>query len=158
MGLVIAGLVLVAIGAVVAERYFLPERAMRVSQAAPEGAVALKQGTFEGAGDGAHHVSGRVQVLQADGAYYLRFEEYDQTQGPDVFVYLTQSADARSTSEVESGLRVLIEGGADGGESTKEGDFQQRLPDGFDPSRYDGVVIWCDQFNVLFGRAALAGA
>jgi hypothetical protein len=52
-------------------------------------------------------------------------------------------------------VKVRIEGGADGGESTKEGSFNQRLPESLDPSAYSGVGVWCDRFGVPFGYASL---
>lgn len=145
----------------VADAFFLPEASSEGAghtDFETEDVEALKAGAFEGA-DSAHHVSGTVQVLRVADAHYLRFQDYEQTQGPDVYIYLTPAADPDSTSEVEGqGLRVLVEGGADGGESTVEGDFDQRLPEGFDPTRYQGVAVWCDQFNVLFGSATLQPA
>lgn len=146
---------LVVVGVAVGNAYFFPERATQVDEAAPKGATELKRGTFEGAGDGVHHVSGTIRVLRTESGHLLRFENYAQTQGPDVFVYLTTMERPEARTDVESGLRVLIDGGADEGESTKEGNFQQALPADFDPATYHALAIWCDRFNVLFGRAAL---
>lgn len=157
LGGTVAGVM--AVGAVLAAPLFLPEKAQRVNEAMPQGATegtVLKQGTFEG--KTGHHVSGTVKIVRIGNEHYLRFEDYQQTQGPDVFVYVTPGADPDSKSEVKAGLRVLIEGGADGGESTKVGNFHQKLPDGFDPSPYNGVGIWCDRFSVAFGAATLSNA
>ena len=35
------------------------------------------------------------------------------------------------------------------------GDQSYRLPKDFDPSRYQSVGIWCEEFGVLFGAAQL---
>lgn len=152
---VAAALLVVAVLAVVADRYFLPEGSDRVDEdlAEPEAATVLRSGTFQG--DTGHHVSGTVELIELNGTHYLRFQDYEQTSGPDVYVYLTEQGDTDDADEVEAGLRVLIDGGRDGGESTKVGNFLQRLPSDFDPARYNGVTIWCDQFNVRFGYAEL---
>ena len=154
---VVALLVVVA-GGVVAERYFLPERSTQVNAAGDLNASAsiLATGTF--AGQTGHQVSGTVSVVEDGGTHYLRFENYEQTQGPDVFVYLTPSATPEASADVAAGERVLIDGGADGGESTKEGTFVQALPEDVDPTQYRGVSIWCDDFGVPFGSATLERA
>lgn len=151
-----AGLAALAVVAVLAYPVFAPKPSTTVQQDAPAGAVAVASGTFQGAGDGIHHASGRVSILRDGEAYLLRFEGYQATDGPDVYFYLTRAPAARTTEEVESGLRVLVPGGAADGEATLRGDFHVPLPQGFDPATWQGVVAWCDQFNVLFGSAALA--
>lgn len=153
---VVAIVILIA-GVVVINEYFLPETAVQVDE--PQSgnstttAELIKVGEFSG--KTGHHVSGTVKILRDDQGYYLRFENYEQTQGPDVFVYLTPAEDPDTSNEIGNGIRILIDGGAEGGESTKVGNFNQRLPDGFDPSRYNGVGIWCDDFSVPFGAATL---
>ena len=152
-------IVLLAGGFVLAQTFFLPEKATKVDEAMPlsmDSTSVVKTGTFSG--KTGHHVSGTVKVIQMGNDYYLRFENYEQTQGPDVFVYVTPSPDPDSRSEIDAGLRVLVDGGADGGESTKTGNFNQKLPPNFDPAMYEGVGIWCDNFSVPFGSAVLGPA
>jgi len=148
-------IVLVGAGVVVADEFFLPEQATQVDGADSlnSSAEVLTTGTFSGATG--HSVSGTVSVVQDGDGYALQFENYSQTQGPDVFVYLTPAGDPTAGSEIEAGRKILIDGGADGGESTKEGTFTQRLPDDVDPSEYGGVGIWCENFGVPFGSATL---
>ncbi|MFC7227729.1 DM13 domain-containing protein [Salinirubellus salinus] len=119
----------------------------------PEGAVVLSEGRFEG--KAGHDVSGRVQLVELDGEHYLRFVDYDQEQGPDVFVYLTPAEDPDTGAEIAAGRRILVDGGADGGESTVEGTFLQRIPGDVDPADYRGVGVWCDRFRTPFGAATL---
>lgn len=153
--------VLKGVGAVVgvgvvgltANELFAPERSTAVVEAEEPLGTPLKRGEFVGKTN--HRVSGTVTLYEDDEGFFLRFEEYEQTQGPDVFVYLTPAADPETTSEVRAGVRVLIDGGADGGESTKEGTFTQRLSAALDPTGYMGVSIWCDRFSVPFGAATL---
>ncbi|WP_458207051.1 DM13 domain-containing protein [Haladaptatus sp. NG-SE-30] len=155
--LLLVGLTVIGVLAVgyAVSGYFLPEQSTIVDEpAASDGsAQVLKQGSFSG--KAGHQVSGTVSLHQDADGYYLRFENYQQTQGPDVYVYLTEASDPDTNAEIRAGQKVLIDGGAEGGESTKEGTFTQRLPADLDPARYDGVAIWCDRFSTPFGSAPL---
>lgn len=101
----IVGLVAVAaVSGFVAYHFFAPESARQVDQDFPptatsNGAAAAPQAIKSGAlKDGApgHSVSGSVVVFRAsDGSHFLRFEDYSQTQGPDVFLYLTPKPTSR---------------------------------------------------------------
>ncbi|WP_396610401.1 DM13 domain-containing protein [Haloferax sp. S1W] len=154
LGLVGGGAAVAVGGAAVAE-LFLPEQATRVTdEEPPESATPLSRGSF--VGKAAHEVSGTVTLARDSEGYILRFEDYEQTQGPDVFVYLTPDPDPDTKAAVSAGVKVLIDGGEDGGESTKLGTFVQRLDDVGDPTRFRGVAIWCDRFSVPFGAATLA--
>jgi hypothetical protein len=139
--------------------WFVPEGTDSVQEPLPDGMEredfgVVKSGEFQD-GDGSHHASGSVKLLQEGAYYYLRFENYEATSGPDVYFYLTEQANARSTSDVESGMKLLTPGGRDGGEATKRGAFNIPLPADFDPSKWNGITLWCDDFNVVFGTAEL---
>lgn len=146
---------LIAVAWVVASRYFLPEGATRVDEAKPAAneSDVLATGAF--AGKAGHDASGTVVLLRMGGEYWLRFENYQQTQGPDVFLYLTPSPDPDTRDEIEAGRRILIDGGAGGGEMTKVGNFNQKLPADVDVSLYHGAGVWCQRFGVPFGSAPL---
>ncbi|HEX9817227.1 MAG TPA: DM13 domain-containing protein [Candidatus Thermoplasmatota archaeon] len=149
---------------------FLPEKTQNLSEAAPgagEGtgasgmpgdtmmnATVLSEGTW--GGKAGHSASGHVELLRVGEQYYLRFEDFEMTSGPMVYLYLTPSADGDTEAEIDAGVRILIDGGADGGEATKRGTFNQILPAGLDITKYHGVAAWCDDFSVPFGTAALA--
>jgi hypothetical protein len=140
--------------------WFVPEGTDSVQEALPGGMAledfaVVKAGEFQD-GDGSHQASGSVKLLQEGSNYYLRFEGYDATPGPDVYFYLTEQANARSTDAVEEGLKLLTPGGRDGGEATKRGKFNIPLPADFEPARWHGITVWCDDFNVIFGTAELA--
>ncbi len=113
----------------------------------------LKQGSF--VGQTGHTVKGDIKVIEVNNENYLRFENYEQTQGPDVFAYLTPSESPNTREEIEESKKIRINGGPDGGEIVKEGNFNQKLPSDIDPSKYKGVAIWCDEFSVPFGYASL---
>lgn len=66
--------------------FFLPEQSTQIEASpADEAAEVLKRGTF--VGTAGHDVAGTVLLLRDDEGLYLRFENYSQTQGPDVSVY-----------------------------------------------------------------------
>jgi hypothetical protein len=148
-------LFVVALAVVGPSDFFLPERATAVDEGdLPAGTEVLKRGTF--VGTNGYDVSGEVTLLRDAEGLSLRFENYDQTQGPDVFVYVTPDGTPETSGEVRAGTRVPIDGGADDGESTKVGTFTQRLPDGVTAADVNGVGIWCERFATAFGYATLA--
>lgn len=160
VALLAAGGVLAAAVAFAAWMWFLPEGSTTASENLPDefrAAAVVATGTFRG-GDAAHHTGGSVSLLRAaDGSSILRFENYTQTDGPDVYVYLTEGTMPDGTADVEgAGTRLLVPGGAEGGHSTVRGDFNVPVPAGVDVTKYKAVAIWCDRFNTLFGYAPLA--
>lgn len=156
-GVVALVVLLVGVAVIGPSDFFLPEESTRVGETPASGDVeVLKRGTF--VGTAGHEVTGTVLLVRADGELALRFENYSQTQGPDVFVYVTPSSTPDTRSEIDAGTKVLVDGGADGGESTKEGTFTQRLPEGVTPEDVGGVGIWCERFATPFGYAELSAA
>ncbi len=136
--------------------FFLAERSTQVEETpVDEGAEVLKRGSFVGAAG--HDVSGTVLLMQDADGLFLRFENYSQTQGPDVFAYVTPASTPDTKTEITAGTKIRIDGGADDGEITKEGTFTQRLPDGVSATDISGVGIWCERFATPFGYAELSG-
>jgi len=121
-----------------------------------DGATVLKRGEFVGK-DG-HDCSGVVELARDDEGYFLQFTDYEQTQGPGVYCYVTPEPDPDTGAAIDAGTKVLIDGGAEGGELTKTGTFAQSLPDEADPEAAQGVASWCEDFSVPFGAATLEDA
>jgi hypothetical protein len=139
--------------------FFLAERSTQVDESNPDlaDATVLETGTFSGAAG--HDLSGTVSLLRAEnGDLHLRFEDYQQQQWPDVFIYVTPGESPTTREAVEAGTKVLIDGGSDGGESTKVGNFAQKIPAGVTAEDINGVSAWCDQFSTPFGEATLTAA
>ncbi|WP_433634456.1 DM13 domain-containing protein [Halomicrococcus sp. NG-SE-24] len=146
---------LVGVAVIGPSDFFLPEQSTQVEETpADGGAEVLKRGSF--VSTAGHEVTGTVLLVRDDDGLYLRFESYSQTQGPDVFVYVTPSSTPDTKAEVTAGTKVRIDGGADDGESTKEGTFTQQLPDGASAGDISGVGIWCERFATPFGYAELS--
>lgn len=152
-GLAAVGIVL-AVGVAVALPRFLPERATMLDEPAPQGARTLLEGSW--GGRAGHSASGHVYLVQNASQAWLRFEGFEMTNGPAVYLYLSMVEEPDSQSEIEGSWRLPLSGGADGGELTKRGDFNQMLPEGFDVSKVRGLGAWCDDFRVPFGVAAMA--
>ena len=101
-------------------------------------------GTFTGVGDGIHDAQGDAYTIPLeDGSTVLRLENFQSTNGPDLFVYL-------STDENASEFINLGELKANKGNQNYE------IPDDTDLSKYNKVLIWCKSFSVLFGSAELS--
>lgn len=113
--------------------------------------MPLLAGSFIGAGDGIHNAEGSSKVFAVqDGQSekkLLRFENFNTTNGPDLYVYL--SKDDRSISEGYVNLGRL---------KGNMGNQNYEIPVDVDLGEYRYVLIWCQQFSVLFGYAELQSA
>jgi hypothetical protein len=104
---------------------------------------AVRQGEFVSADD-FHFTYGNALLIEtAPGNYTLRFEDFSVRNGPDVFVLLSPTNDYG-----EGALNLGSLKGTDGA-------FNYEVPPGTDVSQYKSAVIWCRQFDVLFGHAEL---
>jgi len=101
-------------------------------------------GSFIGVGDGIHDAQGDAYTIPLeDGSNVLRLENFESTNGPDLFVYL--ATDDRASDFVNLGdLKA------------NKGNQNYEIPDGTDLSKYNKVLIWCKAFGVLFGSAELS--
>ncbi len=94
--------------------------------------------------DSFHRASGAATVIRLDdGSRLLRFEDFQTTNGPDLYVYL--SSDRQTQDFLDLGrLKGNI------------GDQNYPIPADTDLARYRYVLIWCRAFTVLFGSADLS--
>lgn len=98
-----------------------------------------------------HGTTGRVVLLQDEnGAQFVRLENLDTTNGPDLFVYLSTNAPAGPEGQFDDDYVNL------GRLAGNIGSSNYAIPSGTDLSRYASVVIWCDRFNSAFGAAPLS--
>ena len=104
-------------------------------------AAAARSGQFEGVAG--HRAEGTALLISAAGAEYLRFEDFEVTNGPDLRVYLTRGGD------VGDGLHVAKLKGSRGD--------QNYDVTGLGADGYDTVVVYCQPFGVHFAHAALSG-
>ncbi|MGY5148061.1 MAG: DM13 domain-containing protein [Candidatus Nitrosopumilus sp. bin_7KS] len=101
-------------------------------------------GTFIGVGDGIHDAQGDAYTIPLENeSTILRLENFESTNGPDLFVYL--ATDDKASDFVNLGdLKA------------NRGNQNYEIPDGTDLSKYNKVLIWCKAFGVLFGSAELS--
>lgn len=99
------------------------------------------QGVFSGA-DSFHQVKGKALVLSSEGKRYLRIENFESTNGPDLKVYLSKDLDAKDYVNLGN-LKGNI------------GNQNYEVPESVNLEDYNYVLIWCERFGVLFGHADL---
>lgn len=104
-----------------------------------------------------HETSGTVRVIQLpDGSRQLAIEDLDTTNGPDVHVWL-------SAGPVVEGFDGWFTAGGHpyvdlGMIKGNEGNQVYDIPADVDLSAYPTVDLWCVQFSVSFGAAALTAS
>lgn len=115
-----------------------------------QAAQVLASGTFSDA-DAAHRGRGTATIFQGtDGRRTLRLTDFEVTNGPDLEVWLVTADDITESSDVTNGEWLAL-----GQLKGNIGDQNYDIPAGADLSKYKSVVIWCEQFGVLFSPAAL---
>lgn len=117
---------------------------------APTEPVELASGTFISR---EHETTGTARILRlADGQQILRLEGFETSNGPALFVYLSQNP-----ADGEDGLfdDDYLDLGALKGNI---GDQNYVIPAEVDPLGYASVVIWCDRFSVSFGAADIVAS
>ena len=103
-------------------------------------------GAFHGSDD-FHFGRGTARLIEtAPGAFIVRLEDFAVRNGPDLYVFLSPSADGYTSGSIELGrLKADI------------GNQNYDVPAGAldDPGVAASVVIWCKQFSHLFATAPL---
>jgi len=102
--------------------------------------IVVKSGNFEGLAG--HYAEGLAKIIEVDGTTFLRFEDFDVTNGPDLRVYITQDGD------VKNGIHLEKLKGSKGNQNYELTDI--------DVEQYNSIVIYCQPFGVYFGQAQLA--
>ena len=97
-----------------------------------------------------HATTGQLVVLQdAAGDRFVRLENLDTSNGPDLFVYLSPNPPDGPEDRFDDDHVNL------GRLQGNVGSSNYLIPAGTDLSRYTSVVIWCDRFNSAFAAAPL---
>ncbi len=109
---------------------------------AEESLPASYYGTFMD-GDGAHHASGDVTSYVVNSEKWIRFENFEVTNGPDLYAVLVKEGQLTSEGTILGKLKGNI------------GSQNYRIPD-MSLVEGDQIVIWCKAFQVDFGKAELA--
>lgn len=104
------------------------------------GITIIKAGKFEGLLG--HYASGTAKIIKVGDEIYLRFEDFEVTNGPDLRVYLTVDGNVRNGVHIDK-----LKG--------SKGD-QNYLLQEVDVSLYNTAVVYCQPFGVHFGQAKLS--
>jgi hypothetical protein len=111
----------------------------------------VREGRFSDA-DLAHKGEGLARVMVSDaGTALVRLTEFTVTNGPDLEVWLVKAADPKSSSDVKQSEWISL-----GPLKGNKGDQTYIVPPGTDIGEFRSVVIWCEQFGVLFSPAPLS--
>ena len=129
-----------------------PEAAMEKPSAtamAETGPKVLGTGNFDRKDD-IHYANGQaILAHQEDGSTILRLQDLDAANGPDLFVYVTEHPDPKSSEELHQGGHNL------GTLKATNGSFNYTLDPSIDTSKIKSVVIYCRAFSVIFSTAKL---
>lgn len=124
------------------------QQALQVPQAtqSPLPILQVKETNYEATftrADKIHNVVGKVFTLRESNHLYLRFEEFEATNGPDLYIYLTKPGTATGEGIKLSKLKGNI------------GNQNYEVPSDVDLTIYSKVVIYCKSFATDFGYAEL---
>jgi hypothetical protein len=103
----------------------------------PSQATLLRSGILMGVG---HDVSGTASIYEQAGEKVVFLSPYMSQNGPDLKVYLSKDGDARDYINL-------------GDLKSVTGNQSYKVPGNPNASEYKFVIIWCQQFTVLFGVA-----
>lgn len=121
-----------------------------VSETLAEARV-VATGDFRDA-DRAHKGQGSARLVELPGGgAEVQLSAFQVTNGPDLEVWLSAHPDPASSSDVADSAWISL-----GQLKGNVGDQAYPIPAGTDLSAYKSVVIWCEQFGVLFSPAALS--
>ncbi len=100
-----------------------------------------------------HETHGKAIVLEtADGERFLRFEDFETSNGPDLLVYLSAKAPAGPDDWHGYDADFIDLGPLKG----NVGNQNYEIPDDVDLEKYSTAVVWCRRFEVGFAAADLA--
>jgi hypothetical protein len=105
----------------------------------PATSTLIKSGTFVGVG---HTVSGTAAIYEGGGKKTVLLDPYSSQNGPDLKVYL--SKDEKASTYISLGKLKSI-----------DGKQSYEIPNNPDVADYKFVLVWCEQFTVIFGKAEL---
>ena len=129
--------------ATAAEPVVEPAEQVAADPVQPAAAEPVVEASGEFRGLGRYDVSGDAIVLgNGTGQRFLRFENFDSNNGPDLNVYLVNPDDPDDFVDLGD-LKGNI------------GDQNYEIPPEVDLDRYSQVAIWCVRFSVGFGVADL---
>jgi len=107
-------------------------------------------GTFIHANKGDPIHWGKGSVTVREGSVFLE-ADFEVGPGPKYHVYLVPKGMIRTSGDLQNQQFVDL-----GRLRSFQGSQRYNIPSGTDLSRYQSVVIWCEQFSVLISPADLS--
>lgn len=104
-----------------------------------DGAMLVSQSNFS---SNAHPTSGCVKVYSKNGTKNLVFEGFKTDSGPDLRVYVSKTTGNGDFVDI-------------GTLKSTSGNFYYSFDNSINTADYKYVLIWCEDFSVLFGNALL---
>lgn len=96
-----------------------------------------------------HPTEGIAQIVEENGQRYLKFDaEFTTARGPDVNVVMHRNSSVPVNLQEENYVTLAPLESFDGAQ-------QYLIPEELNLDEYQSVAIWCREFNVTFGYAAL---
>lgn len=90
----------------------------------------------------AHDVKGQALLIkESNGKYVLRFENFETINGPDLRIYMSTGLDDKDFIDL-------------GEIKATKGNVNYSIPEGTDLSKYKNVLVWCEDFSILFSYAS----
>lgn len=89
-----------------------------------------------------HPATGSIRIIRSPEQTLVRFEDYEGTNGPDLFVYLAKDLEATEFIDL---------GRAKG----NVGNINYEVPADVDIDEYPYVMTWCRAFSELFDYARI---
>jgi hypothetical protein len=99
---------------------------------------------------GRYEGTGTALLLDVAGTTFVRFEDFETTNGPDLRVYLSAAPADADPSLHDDDFADL------GPLTASRGAQNYEVPADVDTSRYRSVVVWCRRFSVGFAVAPLS--
>ncbi|MCT4796900.1 DM13 domain-containing protein [Exiguobacterium profundum] len=97
-------------------------------------------------GEKNYETTGTIHSVETEDGTYLRFEEFETMNGPDLFVYLTKPGQETTQGVSLGALKGNI------------GNQNYLIPKDVNLEEYNTVVIWCRAFSTTFGTGELTGS
>ena len=109
----------------------------------------LGRGDFVGADD-FHQGTGQASLVRTAGGLQVQLTGFEVTNGPDLKVYLSAAENPETAQDVTDAGFISL-----GALKGNVGDQAYGVPADADAGALKSVVIWCEQFGVLFASATL---
>lgn len=103
------------------------------------GDVVVAKANFE---TNAHTTTGEANLVTNNGIKKLKFVNFKTDNGPDLRVYLSKAKDAKDFVDL-------------GKLKATSGNIEYDVASTINTTEYKYVIIWCEDFSVLFGNAHL---